>query len=157
MEESKEESSFVLKSILLLVICMICVLPLGVINDDDDNWKSAQVVTSHPVCDPTVWQPGFDLPWQQWSLLYWTVFARNRDIAVPAEGNGDLASVSLQRDSDVVPHCRLTKLYGGLFRLHSADEDFSWLTNYGSWHAYEKKNINITSWVFDNDVGLQIK
>ena len=33
------------------------------------NWKSAQVVNSHPVCDPTIWQPGFDLPWQQWSLL----------------------------------------------------------------------------------------
>ena len=29
---------------------------------------------------------------------------------------------------------------GGLSRLHSADEDaVSWLTNYGKWHAYEKK------------------
>ena len=26
------------------------------------NWKSAQVVNSHLVCDPTIWQPGFDLP-----------------------------------------------------------------------------------------------
>ena len=33
------------------------------------NWKSAQVVNSHLVCDPTIWQPGFDLPRQQWSLL----------------------------------------------------------------------------------------
>jgi len=33
------------------------------------NWKSAQVVNSHLVCDPTIWQPGFDLPLQQWSLL----------------------------------------------------------------------------------------
>ena len=33
------------------------------------NWKSAQVVNSHLVCDPTIWQPGFDLSWQQWSLL----------------------------------------------------------------------------------------
>ena len=33
------------------------------------NWKSAQVVTSHLVCDPTIWQPGFDIAWQQWSLL----------------------------------------------------------------------------------------
>jgi len=30
---------------------------------------SAQVVNSHLVCDPTIWQPGFDLPQQQWSLL----------------------------------------------------------------------------------------
>ena len=36
--------------------------------------------------------------------------------------------------------CPLTKLNGGLSRLHSADEDaVSWLTNYGKWHAYEKK------------------
>ena len=33
------------------------------------NWKSAQVVNSHLVCDPTTRQPGFDLPRQQWSLL----------------------------------------------------------------------------------------
>jgi len=33
------------------------------------NWKSAQVVNSHLVCDPTTRQPGFDLPGQQWSLL----------------------------------------------------------------------------------------
>jgi len=33
------------------------------------NWKSGQVVNSHLVCDPTIRQPGFDLPPQQWSLL----------------------------------------------------------------------------------------
>ena len=31
--------------------------------------KSAQVINSHLVCDPTIRQPGFDLPRQQWSLL----------------------------------------------------------------------------------------
>ena len=34
--------------------------------------------------------------------------------------------------SDIVESCPLTKLNGGLSRLHSADEDaVSWLTNYG--------------------------
>jgi len=33
------------------------------------NWKSAQVVNSDLVCDPTILQLGFDLPRQQWSLL----------------------------------------------------------------------------------------
>jgi len=33
------------------------------------NRKSAQVVNSHLVCDPTIRHPGFDLPRQQWSLL----------------------------------------------------------------------------------------
>ena len=45
-----------------------------------------------------------------------------------------------QTMSHIVESCHLTKLNGGLSRLHSADEDaVSWLTNYGKWHAYEKK------------------
>jgi len=52
------------------------------------NWKSAQVVNSHLVCDHTIRQPGFDHRGN--SGLCLTVFARNRDTAVPAEGNGDL-------------------------------------------------------------------
>jgi len=34
-----------------------------------ENWKSAQVVNFSLVDDPTILQPGFDLPRQQWSLL----------------------------------------------------------------------------------------
>jgi len=34
-----------------------------------ENWKSAQVVNFSLVDDPTIQQPGFDLPQQQWSLL----------------------------------------------------------------------------------------
>jgi len=45
-----------------------------------------------------------------------------------------------QTMSHIVESCPLTKLNGGLSRLHSADEDaVTWLTNYGLWHAYEKK------------------
>ena len=33
------------------------------------NWKSAQVVNSHLVCDPTIRQPGFDLPRQLLHIL----------------------------------------------------------------------------------------
>ena len=44
------------------------------------------------------------------------------------------------RMSHIVESLPLTKLNDGLSRLHSADEDaVSWLTSYGSWHAYEKK------------------
>ena len=47
-------------------------------------------------------------------------------------------SVSLWWDPDDVSHCRI--LSPDKTRLHSADEDaVSWLTSYGSWHAYEKK------------------
>ena len=49
-----------------------------------------------------------------------------------------------QTVSHIVESCPLTKLNGGLSRLHSADEDaVLWLTNYGKWHAYEKKKIII--------------
>ena len=38
-----------------------------------------------------------------------------------------------QTMSHIVESCPLTKLNGGLSRLHSADEDaVSWLTSYGS-------------------------
>ena len=63
----------------------------------------------------------------------------SRDTAVPAEGNGDLQSCNLcpcgeiEMMSHIVKSCHLTKLNGGISRLHSADEDaVSWLINYGS-------------------------
>jgi len=52
-----------------------------------------------------------------------------------------------QTMSHIVESCPLTKLNGGLSRLHSADEDaVSWLTNYGKWHAYEKKKKYPDGW-----------
>jgi len=107
------------------------------------NWKSAQVVNSHLVCDP---QSGNRVLTSLGnSGLCWTIFARNRDTVVPAQGNGDLQTVichcgETQTMSDIVKSCPITKLNGGLSRLHSAGEDaVLWLTSYGSWHAYEKK------------------
>jgi len=55
------------------------------------NWKLAQVVNSHLVCEPTIRQPGFSLPRQQWSLL--NRFCTERDTAVPAEGNANLQTL----------------------------------------------------------------
>jgi len=55
------------------------------------NWKSAQVVNSHLVCDPTI-RHRISASLGN-SGLCWTVFARNRNIAVPAEGNGDLQTM----------------------------------------------------------------
>jgi len=55
---------------------------------------------------------------------------------VPAEENGvtDLCPCGeTQMMFSIVESCPLTKLNGGLSRLHSADEDVvSWLTSYGS-------------------------
>ena len=64
-----------LHSVLVLVFIMSCqsllmiVLTVDIKSRWRHNWKSAQVVNSHLVCDRAIRQPGFDLPRQQWSLL----------------------------------------------------------------------------------------
>jgi len=96
------------------------------------------------VCDPTIRQPGFDLPRQQWSLL--NRFRMEQGHCGACRRKWRLSDTDLcpcgetQTMSHIVESCPLTKLNGGLSRLHSADEDaVSWLTSYGKWHAYEKK------------------
>ena len=102
------------------------------------------MVNYHLVCDPTIRQPGFDLPRQQWSLL--NRFRTEQGHCGACRRKWRLTDTDLcpcgetQTRSHIVESCPLTKLNGGLSRLHSADEDaVSWLTNYGKWHAYEKK------------------
>jgi len=110
------------------------------------NWKTAQVVNSHLVCDPTIRRPGFDLSWQQWSLL--NRFRTEQGHCGAGRRKWQLTDTDpcpcgkTQTMSHIVESCLLTKLNGGLSRLHSADEDaVSWLTSYGSCHAYDKKTI----------------
>jgi len=99
------------------------------------NWKSAQVVNYHLLCDPTMRQPGFDLPRQQWSLL--KRFRTEQGHCDACRRKWRLTDTDLcpcaetQTMYHIVKSCPLIKLNGGLSRLHSADEDaVSWLTNY---------------------------
>ena len=101
------------------------------------NWKLAQVVNSHLVCDPTIRQSGFDLPRQQWSLL--NCFRTEQGHCGACRRKWRFTDTDMcpcgetQTMSHIVESCPLTKLNGGLSQLHSADEDaVSWLTNYGS-------------------------
>jgi len=88
------------------------------------NWKSAQVVNSHLVCDLTIRQPGFDLPQQQWSLL--DSFRTEQGHCGACRRKWRLTDTDLcpcgetQTISHIVESCPLTKLNGGLSRLHSA-------------------------------------
>jgi len=102
------------------------------------------VVNSHLVCDRTIRQLGFDLPRQQWSLL--NRFCMKQEHCGAYRRKWWLTDTDLcpcgetQTMSHIVESCPLTKLNGGLSRLHSADEDaVSWLTSGGSWHAYKNK------------------
>ena len=84
------------------------------------NWKSAQVVNSHLVCNPTIWQLGFDLPRQQWSLLNCfhteqTLRCLQKEMATYRHW-----SVSLWRDPDDVSHCRILSLDKTEWQLISA-------------------------------------
>ena len=110
------------------------------------NWKSAQAVNSHLVCDPTIRQPGFDLPRQQWSLLNRFRAEQGHCSACRRKWRLTLFCVLVARPrrcptlSNPVPwqnwmaaHLGYTLRMKMLFR--------GWpLTSYGSWHAYEKKN-----------------
>jgi len=77
------------------------------------NWKSAQVVNSHLMCDPTIRQPGFDLPRQQWDLV--KCFRTEQVHCSTCRRKWRLTdnlcpyrlAVSLWRDPDDVPHCRI--------------------------------------------------
>jgi len=101
------------------------------------NWKSAQMVNYHLVCDPTIRQPGFVLPRQKWSLL--NHFRTEQGHCSACRRKWRLADTDLCPCGETktmfhtVESCPLTKLNGGLSRLHSADEDaVLWLTSYGS-------------------------
>ena len=101
---------------------------------------SAQEVNSYLACYPTIQQPGFDLPRQQWSLL--NRFRTEQGHCGACRRKWRLTDTDLcpcgeiQTMSHIVESCPLIKLNGSLSRLHSVDEDaVSWLTSYGWWHA----------------------
>jgi len=98
--------------------------------------KKYRHFTGERVSDPTIRQPGFDLPRQQWSLL--NRFRTEQGHCGACRRKWRLTDTDLcpcgetQTMSHIVESCPLTKLNSGLSRLHSADEDaVSWLTNYG--------------------------
>jgi len=87
------------------------------------NWKSAQVVNSHLVCDPTIRQPAFDLPRQQWSLLNRCRTEQGRcglRCLQKEMATYRYVSVSLWRDPDDVSHCRILSPDNTEWRLISA-------------------------------------
>ena len=92
-----------------------------------ENWRSAQVVNFSLVDDPTIWQPGFNLPRQQWSLL--NLFRTAQGHCRVSKKLWNQAATDLcpcsekQTMSHIVDSRPLTKLNGGLFQLHSADDE----------------------------------
>jgi len=94
------------------------------------NWKSAQVVSSQLVCDPTIRQPGFDLPRQQWSLP--NRFCTEQGHCGACRRKWRLTDTDLctcgetQTMSHIVKSCPLTKLNSSLSRLRCFVADQLW-------------------------------
>ena len=110
------------------------------------NWKSAQVVNSHLVCDPTIRRPGFDLPGQQWSVLNhfrtgpgqcgtcrrkWRLTVLQTLICVLAGRLRRCPTLS----NPVLWQSWMAAYLGCSLLIKVV----SWLTNYGWWHPYEKQ------------------
>jgi len=92
-----------------------------------ENWNSASVVDSHLVADPTIRQPGFDLPRWQWSLLNCFCTVQGHCSVCQKrwrQVDSDLCACGEpQMMSQIVDSCPSTKLVGGLSKMHSADDE----------------------------------
>jgi len=93
---------------------------------------SAAMTATQLMFNAQIWQPGFDLPRQQWSLL--NRFRTKQGHCSACRRKWRLTDTDrcpcgeTQTMSHSVESCPLTKLIGGLSRLHSADEDaVSWI------------------------------
>ena len=89
-----------------------------------EDWSSASVVNHTIVTDPTIWQPGFDLPYHSWSLVN-----RFQTGQAPCHtnlhkmGSCPITFLCLWPATDMnhmVNTCPLTKFEGGLNLLHEA-------------------------------------
>jgi len=106
------------------IFCSFCRRSYAVTIED---WSSASVVNHTIVTDPTIQQPGFNLPRHTWSLMN-----RFQTGQGPCRANlhkwGLAQSPSCdcgqrQTMNHIVDTCLLTKYEGGLNLLHEADGD----------------------------------
>ena len=102
--------------------------PLSIVSAVKTTWHSATVVSAEPFSHGTG-----------------TLRCLQKEIATYTDlcPRGETQTMC-----HIVESCPLTKLNGGLSRLHSADEDaVSWLTNYGKWHALrEEEESAVSDW-----------
>ena len=89
-------------------------------------WTSAPVVNQSLVPDPTIRQPGFDLPWHTWSMLNRFRTGRGTcraDLHQWGLSTSEFSSCGQKQTmSHIVNSCPLSRFEGGLQQLHTADD-----------------------------------
>ena len=125
-----------------------------------EDWQSASVVNYTVVTDPTIRQPGFDLPRQSWSLLHRFRTGQGPCQAIPHKrglAKSPICDCGLQQTtSHIVDACPLTKLNGGLQLLHEAEDDaVKWLesiatTAFTKWNEITNSRLLLTTLCLTN-------
>jgi len=95
-----------------------------------EDWSSASVVDHTIVTDPTIRQPGCDLPRHSRSLMnhFWTQWTGQAPCRANLHKCGLTQSYSCdcgqrQTTNHIVDTCPLRKFHGGLNLLHKVDDD----------------------------------
>ena len=93
-----------------------------------EDWQSASVVNYTTVTDPTIWQSGFDLPHQSWSLLnHFRPGQGPCDAILHKWGLAKSPTCDCGQQQTMIhimDACTSTKLIGGLLQLpHEAEDD----------------------------------
>jgi len=122
--------------------------PVDINSQWRESWKSASVVNAHLVDDPTIRQPGFALPRQQWSLLSRLCTGQGHCGACKKKwklsDSNQCSCGETQTMSHIVKSFPQTRLHGGLSKLHSAADDaVAWLTSYGSCIRQQQQQYHV--------------
>ena len=126
--------------------------PIDISAQWGEAWESASVVNQGLVPDPTIRQPGFDVPHQSWSLLNRFQTGQRQchaDLFKWGLSTFDLCKCGqLQMKTHIVNSCPESSLDDGLPRLHSADDYalLSYLAEFGderSNREMKMKNLQI--------------
>jgi len=109
--------------------------------DIRNHWKENWKWNFSLVDDSTIWQPGFDLPRQQWSLLNHFQTAQGHCGAYKKKWNHAATDLCLcgkkQMMSHIVNSCPLSKLNASLSQLICCLANHLWLV----FHTQEEEEV----------------
>ncbi len=92
-----------------------------------DEWAATDVVNHSLVAEPSVYPPGFDLPWQHWSMLNRFRTGQGRCavnlVRWVQVTNPNCSCREPETMQHIVNECPLTHFNGGLKALHLAEQD----------------------------------